>query len=113
MPTFAVYTNLSKDKIPKDFLQQACAFVAKELDKPEHYVIVRVHADPMMCIGMSSDPCASIEVKNITDGAKNKEHAVNITNFVESTLNIPKDRFFITFTNLRKEEVALNGKTFA
>ncbi|XP_062612185.1 macrophage migration inhibitory factor homolog [Saccostrea cucullata] len=113
MPNFVVYTNLPKDKIPKDFLQQACAFISKELGKAENYITVRVNADQMMSMGNSDDPCASVELKNITDGAKNKEHAVNITEFVERTLNIPKDRFMITFTNERREDISFNGKTFA
>lgn len=44
MPTFAVYTNLPNDKVPGDFLQQASAFVAKQLGKPEsvcsHFFLV-------------------------------------------------------------------------
>ncbi|XP_062573360.1 macrophage migration inhibitory factor homolog [Saccostrea cucullata] len=112
MPIFVVYTNLPKDKIPKDFLEQACAFISKELGKPEHLVVVRVNADQMMSVGNSSDLCASIELRNITDGAKIKEHAVNITDFVERTLNIPKDRFFINFTNERGEDISFKGKTF-
>lgn len=35
MPTFAVYTNLPKDNIPADFLQQTTAFLAKQLGKQE------------------------------------------------------------------------------
>lgn len=35
MPTFAVYTNLPNDKVPGDFLQQASAFLANQLGKPE------------------------------------------------------------------------------
>lgn len=35
MPTFAVYTNLPNDKVPGDFLQQASAFLANRLGKPE------------------------------------------------------------------------------
>ncbi|XP_011415194.2 macrophage migration inhibitory factor homolog [Magallana gigas] len=113
MPTFAVYTNLPNDKVPGDFLQQASAFLANQLGKPESYVTVRVHPGQMMTHGGSSDLCASVELYNITDGAKNKEHAAAIAKFVESKLSIPQNRFYVTFTNLRREDVALDGKTFA
>lgn len=35
MPTFAVYTNLPKDNIPADFLQQTTVFLAEQLGKQE------------------------------------------------------------------------------
>lgn len=108
-----MYTNLPNDKVPGDFLQQASAFVAKQLGKPESYVTVRVHPGQMMTHGGSSDPCASVELYNITDGAKNKKHAEAIAEFVESKLSIPQNRFYVTFTNLSREDVALDGKTFA
>ncbi|XP_022337850.1 macrophage migration inhibitory factor-like [Crassostrea virginica] len=113
MPTFVVNTNLPKDKIPPDFLQQTSAFLAKQLEKPEFYVVVRVNPDQMMITAGTNEPCAIVELHNITDGAKNKENAEAITNFIESTLAIPKSRFYVIFTNLRREDIAFQGKTFA
>lgn len=55
---------------------------------------MRVHPGQMMTHGGSSDPCASVELYNITDGAKNKKHAEAIAKFVESKLSIPKNRYF-------------------
>lgn len=49
----------------------------------------------MMTHGGSSDPCASVELYNITDGAKNKEHAAAIAKFVESKLSIPQNRYSV------------------
>lgn len=59
------------------------------------YVTVRVHPGQMMTHGGSSDLCASVELYNITDGAKNKEHAAAIAKFVESKLSIPQNRYSV------------------
>lgn len=40
MPTFAIYTNLPKDKIPGNFLLDASSFIAKRLGKPESVWVV-------------------------------------------------------------------------
>jgi hypothetical protein len=49
----------------------------------------------MIIHGGSSDPCGSVELYNISDGAKNKEHALAIAEFVESKLSIPKNRYMM------------------
>jgi hypothetical protein len=35
MPTFAIYTNLTKEKIPTNFVLDASKFIAEKLGKPE------------------------------------------------------------------------------
>ncbi|XP_022337851.2 macrophage migration inhibitory factor homolog [Crassostrea virginica] len=111
MPLFVLYTNLPKDKIPEDFLPKTSAFLAKQLEKPESKVTVRVNADQMMITAGSADPCAIVEINNITDGAKNKDTAMAITNFVETNLPLPQNRFYIIFTNQRGQNVSFEGKT--
>ena len=59
------------------------------------YVVVRVNPDQMMITAGTNEPCAIVELHNITDGAKNKENAEAITNFIESTLAIPKSRYIM------------------
>ncbi|XP_052073223.1 macrophage migration inhibitory factor-like [Mytilus californianus] len=114
MPTFAIYTNLPKDKIPGSFILDASSFIAKRLGKPESYVTVRVHPDQMMSHGGSTDPCGSVELYSIGAlGEKNKEHAKEIADFIEKTLGIAQDRFYVTFVDLERGNVGLNGKTFA
>ena len=40
MPTFVLYTNLSKEKIPEGFLLDASKFIAQRLGKPEGVSVV-------------------------------------------------------------------------
>ena len=113
MPTFAIYTNLTKEKIPPNFVLDASKFIAERLGKPESYVAVRVHPDQMMSHGGSTDLCGSVEVYSIGAlGEKNSEHAVEVAAFIEKNLGIPKDRFYVTFVDLERNNIALNGKTF-
>uniref|UniRef100_A0A8W8K680 L-dopachrome isomerase n=1 Tax=Magallana gigas TaxID=29159 RepID=A0A8W8K680_MAGGI len=74
-------------------------------------VTVRVHPDQMMTLGGTSDPCASVELCNISDGAKTKEDAVAIANFLENKLSIPQSRFYITFTKQSGKDISHGGKT--
>ncbi|KAK3084804.1 hypothetical protein FSP39_019346 [Pinctada imbricata] len=114
MPTFAIYTNLPKDKIPDGFVLNASKFLAEQLGKPEMYITMRVHPDQMMSHGGSTDPCGSVEVYSIGAlGDKNPDHADKIATFIEDKLKIPKDRFYVTFVDLKREDVGLGGKTFA
>lgn len=48
---------------------------------------------PVMTLGGTSDPCASVELYNISDGAKTKEDAVAIANFLENKLSIPQSKY--------------------
>lgn len=63
------------------------------------YVTVRLHPDQMMMHGGSSDLCGFVELYNISDGAKNKEHALAIAEFLESKLSIPKNRYMMSHTH--------------
>ena len=40
MPIFAIYTNLTKEKIPPNFVLDASKFIAERLGKPESVSVV-------------------------------------------------------------------------
>lgn len=113
MPTFNIFVSIPKSNIPDDFLMSASKFIAKQLGKPESYVTVRVVADQMMCHGGSSEPCASIQVYSIGAlGTRNKDHSRAIGQFIEDTLKIPQDRFYITFMDIKGSDCGYGGTTF-
>nr|QAB05318.1 macrophage migration inhibitory factor-like protein [Modiolus philippinarum] len=116
MPTFAVYTNLPKGKIPDDFLQATTDYIAERLNKPKSYVCVRVHPEQIMSFGGTTEPCASVDLYSIgsfEDKDKNNDHAEKIGEYIRKKLEIPIDRFYITFFNLERHMCGYNGKTFA
>jgi len=40
MPTFVIYTNITKEKIPPNFVLDASKFIAERLGKPESVSVV-------------------------------------------------------------------------
>ncbi|KAH3890641.1 macrophage migration inhibitory factor homolog isoform X2 [Dreissena polymorpha] len=113
MPTFNIFVTTPKSQIPKDFILEASKFIAQQLGKPESYVTVRVVPDQMMSHGGTTDPCGSVQVYSIGAlGKKNKEHSAAIGNFLESKLNIPQDRFYITYMDIAGNDCGYEGDTF-
>ncbi|OWF44291.1 macrophage migration inhibitory factor-like [Mizuhopecten yessoensis] len=115
MPIFTVYTNKSSGKEEAtQFLLDASKFIASLLGKPEKYVTVRYHPDQLMSHGGTTDPCGSVELYSINLGTeRNNSFAEAIGEFIATKLTIPKDRFYVNFTDLKRTDVAIDGKTFA
>jgi len=123
MPILIVNTNDSPapEKINK-FITKASSVVAEALGKPESYVTVFVNTNSNYanCItvasfGGSQDPCAIVELQSIgsfSDAAKTNQLAASLTNVIHQELGIPKNRFYIRFTELKASHVAFNGQTF-
>ncbi|KAJ8312146.1 hypothetical protein KUTeg_009519 [Tegillarca granosa] len=110
MPTFVIYTNQPKSSIADDFLKEATSLIATRLGKPASFVTVRVHPDQMMSHGGTTDPCASVELYSIGKLGPdfNDEHAAEIGKFISAKLNVPIDRFYVTFVDLERCNVGLN-----
>ncbi|XP_052242395.1 macrophage migration inhibitory factor homolog isoform X5 [Dreissena polymorpha] len=67
----------------------------------------------IMSHGGTTDPCGSVQVYSIGAlGKKNKEHSAAIGNFLESKLNIPQDRFYITYMDIAGNDCGYEGDTF-
>ncbi|XP_045172313.2 macrophage migration inhibitory factor homolog [Mercenaria mercenaria] len=114
MPTFNVFVSIKKEDVPDNFLTEASAFIAKLLGKPESYVTVRVVPDQMMCHGGSTEPCGSVQLMSLGSlGPKNKDHSAEIGKFLEEKLKIKKDRFYITFFDIARNDCGYSGTTFA
>lgn len=114
MPILRIDTNLSKEKIPPDFLNTTAEVVAKILDKPVSYVVVHMNAEQQMGWGGTSDICALARLASIGQIGKevNKQHARALFDHVEKNLGIKSDRMYIEFVNLDKANVGYIGKTF-
>ncbi|XP_069136089.1 macrophage migration inhibitory factor-like [Argopecten irradians] len=114
MPTFAIYTNVSKPEDTEQFLKETSKFVSEILGKPEKFVTVRFHPDQLMTHGGSTDPCGSVELYSIgLKTEKTNEYTQAIGDFIANRLTIPRDRFYVNFSNLERNEVGIDGKTFA
>lgn len=63
MPHLKITTNITKNCVPVDFLNETSALVSKMLDKPENASIVTVVPDRIMMWGGENGPCAIIRLE--------------------------------------------------
>jgi phenylpyruvate tautomerase PptA (4-oxalocrotonate tautomerase family) len=114
MPYLKIQTNKSiADEAEQPFLQKASRLVAKELSKPEDYVMVRLEPPGAMLFAGSAEPAAFLELRAIGLPAKKaNELSRRLCDLVESELGIPKDRVFINFADVSANLWGWNGDTF-
>ncbi|XP_018495110.1 chitotriosidase-1 [Galendromus occidentalis] len=108
MPVFTINTNVSSEKIPKDFLSACTDAVAKCLKKPASYVAVHVNAGQQLSFGGDAQlPCASCTLASIgsISSAANKKSSSELSALLESSLGIAPDRSYINFVDLQPSNV--------
>ncbi|XP_048237297.1 macrophage migration inhibitory factor-like [Haliotis rufescens] len=115
MPVFLLFTNLPASAIPKGFLLETSAVIAKAIREPESYVTVRNHPDQMMNHGGTTDPCANSELRSTghMGNEENIQMSKEISEFLQQKLGIDPKRNYIKFTNLKPLDVGYEGTTFA
>jgi len=114
MPYFKIQTNKElNDDTRQDVLKKASATIAKELGKPESYVMVAFDpAVPMLFAG-SDEPCAYMELKSI--GLPESKTAVlseSLCSLIETELGIPPSSSYIEFADAPRKMWGWNSGTF-
>ena len=114
MPFFEIRTNKEMDKGGADALtKKASKFIADTLDKPEGYVMVSVLEARAMTFGGENGLVAFITLKSIgLPEEKCPELSKKICAFLEEAADIPADRVFIDFLNIKGSMFGWNGQTF-
>jgi phenylpyruvate tautomerase len=90
--------------------------LARELDKPEAYVMVILNAGAVMSFGgNAAAPACYAELKNV--GVMDPAHVVILSRLLcgelERALGLEQDRIYIEFTNAEASMWGWNGATFA
>lgn len=115
MPYFAIKTNQALEEAAQaDLLSSTSTFIAELLGKSEAYVMVTLESGVALSFGASTDPAAYVILRSIgLPTERCNLFAEKISGFVGTTLQVPKERIFIDFTDLHRDRFAWNGKTFA
>uniref|UniRef100_A0A7S1SZM4 L-dopachrome isomerase n=1 Tax=Tetraselmis chuii TaxID=63592 RepID=A0A7S1SZM4_9CHLO len=113
-PSIIVHTNVSMDPAKKkDFMQAMSSAIASTLSKPESYVAVLV-MDGLDLIWAGEDtPCALASLTSL--GAINPENNTAFSAIFADAVaefGIPKNRYYITFTDVPRSNMGYNGATF-
>ena len=114
MPYLKIQTNNEvTDAAKQEILRKASVLLARNLGKPEKYMMVRFDpAQPMMFAG-STDPCAFLELKSI-GLPENRTEALSslLCQFLGDELHIPPERIYIEFTDAKDSMWGWDGGTF-
>ena len=114
MPLLKLETTvvLSEDKL-KALLASLSKTVAETIGKPEQYVMVTVSQAAML---MSSEPgdAAFVDVRSIgglTDEV-NRTLSQKICKLLNDSLEVPENRVYLNFTDVKASNWGWNGSTF-
>ena len=114
MPYLKIQTNLPlSKKAERSVLQDASALVAKELGKPEEFVMVALQPDTPMVFAGSDDPVAFLELKSIGLPAdKTKRLSRTLCDLINRHLGIRPERVYVKFIDVLHSMWGWKGDTF-
>ncbi len=114
MPLLRIETNVTADEDQcQTLITEASQTVARELGKPEQYVMVALEPNARMLFAGGPAPLAYLELRSI-GLAENQTAPLSaaLCDLMERTLGIRKDRVFINFASVPPAMWGWNGGTF-
>jgi phenylpyruvate tautomerase len=115
MPLIKVHTSAIVGlEQQASLLNQLSKQLAKQLNKPEAYVMTALDSGMAMTFGGTSDPACYIEIKSIGVLTPEQTQAMTLIfcELIEQTLGVPRSRTYIEFTNAIGPMWGWNGDTF-
>lgn len=114
MPYLKIQINHSLDTGKSNaLLASASQLLAKELGKPERYVMVELTTNHAMLFGGANEAAAYVELKSIgLPSGQIKPLSAAISALLEHTAGIPASRVYIEFTDVKGSLWGWNGSTF-
>jgi len=114
MPLLKIQTNNDIDQAQQDsLLGNLSALTARELGKPERYVMVILETGTPMVFAGNDAPAMYLELKSI--GLPEQQTAAlsrNLSQAIVDETGIPAERIYIEFTNAPRHLWGWNGATF-
>lgn len=114
MPTLIIQTNavLSPER-RQTALAAASALVARELGKPESYVMVSLQTNPDMRFAGGDDPLAYLELKSLgLPEARTPQLSAALCGLMTEHFGVPAARVYIEFASPPRHLFGWNGGTF-
>jgi phenylpyruvate tautomerase len=116
MPLIQVKTSIAQpDKaIVEQLLKSLSAELAKQVSKPESYVMTAFEAAVPMTFGGTFDPVCYMEVKNIGTMSPNQTKVMSqsFSQKINQILGVPVNRIYIEFADAKGAMWGWNGSTF-
>jgi phenylpyruvate tautomerase PptA (4-oxalocrotonate tautomerase family) len=114
MPYLKIQTNLPLSKrAERNVLKDASALVARELNKPEDFVMVAAQPDTPMMFAGTDDPVAFLELKAIgLPVRRTKQLSQALCGLINEHLGIRPERVYVKFIDVRRGMWGWKGDTF-
>lgn len=114
MPYLKINTNQElAEEMKAGLLQKASALVAKQLGKPESYVMVEVNTGLAMLFAGEATPLAYLELKSIgLPEDRTAAFSAALCQLLQDNLGIPANRIYIEFASAPRKLWGWNSDTF-
>lgn len=114
MPYLKIQTNLPlTEKAEQNILKTASKLVAKELEKPEEFVMIALEPNTPMLFAGSDAPVAFLELKSIAlPPTITKPLSQALCTLIREQLGIPLDRTYVKFIDVKHSMWGWKGDTF-
>jgi len=114
MPLVRIVSSVETPSSADTWLRDLSALLAREIGKPEAYVMTCLEPPAKMTFAGTAAPSCYIEVKNVgtLSGELTKRLSASITEHVAAALGVQKDRVYILFAEVRAHHWGFDGDTF-
>lgn len=114
MPYLRIQTNVRADSArEKKILAELSAGIAKQLGKPERYVMAAMDSGCAMVFGGEDAPLAFVELKGIgMSESRTADLSGALCESISTGLGIAQDRIYIVFSDIPRAMWGWNGGTF-
>lgn len=114
MPTISMQTSIScSEEQKKALVKQLSAICAKEIGKPEAYVLASIQDGVTMLFG-GQPSSAMVEIKSIggLDPMVNKKLSKEVCDLITGSIGVESNHIYISFTEFIGQNWGWNGTTF-
>jgi len=114
VPYLKIQSNQDLEALQQSSLMKgASALIARELGKPETYVMVTIDPVRPMLFAGTDEPTAYLELKSIgLAESQTKSLSATLCQLIHEKTNITQDRIYIEFTDAPRSMWGWNGSTF-
>jgi phenylpyruvate tautomerase PptA (4-oxalocrotonate tautomerase family) len=116
MPLIKIQSSVPApaETVVQQLLTTLSAKLAKDLGKPESYVMTAFEPEVKMTFAGTFDPVCYVEIKNIGGMSPTQTRAMSqdFCQDIENFLGVPKNRIYIEFAGAERTMWGWNGGTF-
>tara|TARA_Y100001968_G_scaffold261844_1_gene249836 strand:+ start:3210 stop:3548 length:339 start_codon:yes stop_codon:yes gene_type:complete len=111
MPLIKVLTSLPEIEFSQKLLNELSNELSKITGKPTEYVMTLLQTNVQMTFAESSEPSCFVEIKSI-GSLKPALISESFCKLIYNFTNIPANRIYISFEDVKPSDWGFNGRTF-